>query len=74
MLVEFASAEKLEFRIGIHIGDIIFEGNDIFGNGVNVAARFENEREPGGIYLSDDAFRRVAFGSNSESRRHRRKN
>jgi TolB-like protein/class 3 adenylate cyclase/Tfp pilus assembly protein PilF len=51
--------QRIEFRIGIHVGDIIFDENDIFGDGVNVAARVENECEPGGIYLSDDAFRQV---------------
>jgi class 3 adenylate cyclase len=51
--------QRIEFRIGIHVGDIIFDENDIFGDGVNVAARVENECEPGGVYLSDDAFRQV---------------
>jgi TolB-like protein/class 3 adenylate cyclase/Tfp pilus assembly protein PilF len=51
--------QRIEFRIGIHVGDIIFDDNDIFGDGVNVAARVENECEPGGVYLSDDAFRQV---------------
>ena len=50
---------RIEFRIGIHVGDIIIDDNDIFGDGVNVAARVENECEPGGVYLSDDAFRQV---------------
>lgn len=51
--------QRIEFRIGIHVGDIIFDDNDIFGDGVNVAARVENECEPGAVYLSDDAFRQV---------------
>src|SRR5271155_3083433 len=51
--------QRIEFRIGIHVGDIIFDENDIFGDGVNVAARVENECQPGGVYLSDDAFRQV---------------
>jgi adenylate cyclase len=50
---------RIELRIGIHVGDIIFDDNDIFGDGVNIAARVENECEPGGVYLSDDAFRQV---------------
>jgi adenylate cyclase len=54
-----AKDQRIEFRIGIHVGDIIFDENDIFGDGVNVAARVENECEPGGVYLSDDAFRQV---------------
>jgi len=54
-----ARAANLSFRIGINVGDIIIDGDDIFGDGVNVAARVENECEPGGVYLSDDAFRQV---------------
>jgi TolB-like protein/class 3 adenylate cyclase len=54
-----ARAGNLSFRIGINVGDIIIDGDDIFGDGVNVAARVENECEPGGVFLSDDAFRQV---------------
>src|SRR6516225_9722451 len=50
---------KITFRIGINVGDIIIDGGDIFGDGVNLAARVENECEPGGVYLSDDAYRQV---------------
>src|SRR6202030_4314629 len=50
---------KIEFRIGIHVGDIIFDDNDIFGDGVNIAARLEGIAEPGGVCLSDDAYRQV---------------
>ena len=38
--------ERIDFRIGIHVGDIIFDDNDIFGDGVNVAARLEGIAEP----------------------------
>jgi TolB-like protein/class 3 adenylate cyclase/Tfp pilus assembly protein PilF len=51
--------QRIEFRIGIHVGDIIFDENDIFGDGVNVAARLEGIAEPGGICVSDDAHRQV---------------
>ena len=51
--------QRIEFRIGIHVGDIIFDENDIFGDGVNVAARVENECEPGGVCLSGSAFEHV---------------
>jgi hypothetical protein len=50
---------RMLYRIGINLGDILIEGDDILGDGVNVAARIENECEPGGVYLSDDAFRHV---------------
>jgi adenylate cyclase len=50
---------RIEFRIGIHVGDIIFDDNDIFGDGVNIAARLEGIAEPGGICISDDAQRQI---------------
>jgi TolB-like protein/class 3 adenylate cyclase len=50
---------RIEFRIGIHVGDIIFDDNDIFGDGVNIAARLEGLAEPGGICISDDAQRQI---------------
>jgi TolB-like protein/class 3 adenylate cyclase len=52
-------AIKIEFRIGIHVGDIIFDEADIFGDGVNIAARLEGIAEPGGVCISDDAQRQV---------------
>jgi adenylate cyclase len=45
-------AKRIEFRIGINLGDIIIDGRDIFGDGVNVAARLEALAEPGGICVS----------------------
>jgi adenylate cyclase len=47
------------FRIGINVGDIIIDGDDIFGDGVNIAARIEGIAEPGGISISEDAWRQV---------------
>jgi adenylate cyclase len=47
------------FRIGINLGDILIEGDDILGDGVNIAARLESIAEPGGICVSDDAYRQV---------------
>lgn len=52
-----AKERRLQFRIGINLGDIIVEGNDIYGDGVNIAARLEALADPGGICLTDDAYR-----------------
>ena len=46
------SETRIEFRVGINLGDIIIDGDDIFGDGVNVAARLETLAEPGGICVS----------------------
>src|SRR6202521_2781761 len=56
---EVPQEQRIEFRIGINVGDIILDGGDIFGDGVNVAARLEGLAEPGGICLSGDAQRQV---------------
>jgi len=49
---EIANDKRIEFRIGVNVGDIIIDGGDIFGDGVNVAARLEGLAEPGGICVS----------------------
>jgi class 3 adenylate cyclase/pimeloyl-ACP methyl ester carboxylesterase len=49
---DIPSEKRIEFRVGINIGDIIVDGSDIFGDGVNVAARLEGIAEPGGISIS----------------------
>src|SRR5215831_17254245 len=51
--------KRIEFRIGIHVGDVIIEDGDIFGDGVNVASRLEGIAQPGSICISDDAYRQV---------------
>ena len=51
--------KRIELRIGIHVGDVIIEDSDIFGDGVNIAARLEGIAQPGGICISDDAYRQV---------------
>jgi class 3 adenylate cyclase len=50
---------RIDFRIGINIGDIILDRGDIFGDGVNVAARLEGVADPGGICMSDDVVKQV---------------
>ncbi len=49
----------MEWRIGVHLGDALVEGDDILGDGVNVAAQLGGIAEPGGICISEDAFRQV---------------
>src|SRR5215475_6248576 len=49
---DVAPARWMQFRIGFNLGDVIVDGNDIFGDGVNVASRLETLAEPGGICIS----------------------
>jgi class 3 adenylate cyclase len=57
---EVASDRRIEFRIGIHLGDVVEESDgDLMGDGVNIAARLEGVAKPGGICISDDAYRQV---------------
>jgi TolB-like protein/class 3 adenylate cyclase/tetratricopeptide (TPR) repeat protein len=51
--------QRIEFRIGIHIGDIVISDDDILGDGVNVAVRLEGIADAGGICISDDAYRQI---------------
>ena len=53
------AARQIQFRVGIHVGDVVTEGDDLLGDGVNIAARLEGLAEPGGIALSDDGYRQV---------------
>ena len=48
-----AEVQRIEFRVGINLGDVIVEDGDIFGDGVNVAARLEALAQPGGVCISD---------------------
>ncbi len=50
---------KMEFRIGVNIGDVIVEGDDIYGDGVNVAARLEALAAPGGICIAGSVYEQV---------------
>ena len=53
------AGNRIEFRIGINLGDVIVEKHDVFGDGVNIAARLEQIAPPGGLCLSEDAYRQV---------------
>src|SRR6195256_5322432 len=50
---------RIAFRVGVNIGDVIVEAHDIFGDGVNIAARLESVAEPGGICISSSAYDQV---------------
>ena len=56
---ELPDDQRIRLRIGVNLGDVIIEGEDIYGDGVNIAARLEQIASPGGICLSEDAYRQV---------------
>ncbi len=58
---EVPPARRVQFRIGVNLGDVIVDGDDIYGDGVNVAARLESLAEPGGVCVADAV--RTAMGS-----------
>ncbi|MEP0132104.1 MAG: adenylate/guanylate cyclase domain-containing protein [Eudoraea sp.] len=57
-----------KLRIGIHLGDITIENNDIFGDGVNVASRLESIADPGGIYISDNIEKSIKGQTNVQAK------
>ncbi len=56
---ERADDQRIEFRVGVNLGDVVIDGDDILGDGVNVAARLEALAEPGGICISGAAFDQI---------------
>ena len=50
------ASRRMEWCIGVHLGDVLIEDDDILGDGVNIAARLEGIAEPNGICISEDAF------------------
>jgi adenylate cyclase len=57
--VDRADGKRIDLRIGVNVGDIMVEDGDVFGDGVNVAARLESLAQPGSIYLSSAAYDQV---------------
>ena len=55
-----SETQRLQFRIGINLGDVIMKGDDLLGDGVNVAARLESIAEPGGICISSGIYDQIA--------------
>ena len=52
-------AKRIVYRIGVNLGDVLIEGDDILGDGVNIAARLEGLCEPGGVLISGTAYDHV---------------
>jgi adenylate cyclase len=56
---DVTNEQRIEFRVGINLGDIMIDAEDIHGDGVNIAARLESIAEPGGICISDSSYQQV---------------
>ena len=56
---ELPEAQRMNFRIGINLGDVMLEGDDVYGDGVNIAARLQEMAEPGGILISGPVYDQV---------------
>ncbi len=56
---EMAEGQRIEFRIGVNLGDVIIDGDDIYGDGVNIAARLQEIAEPGGVCISGSVFEQI---------------
>jgi adenylate cyclase len=54
------AAKDFQLRIGIHLGEVIFENNDVFGDGVNIASRVQAIASPGGIYITESVYNNVS--------------
>jgi adenylate cyclase len=56
---KLSSNQKVLLRIGVHVGDVVVQDNDIFGDAVNVASRIEHEADPGGICISEQVYLQI---------------
>ena len=64
--------KRIVYRIGVNLGDVLIEGDDILGDGVNIAARLEGICEPGGVLISGTAYDHVRGRIDARFRRSRR--
>ncbi len=64
---QFKSDKNLSLRIGIHIGDVVVEGDEVYGDGVNVASRLEPLAEPGGVCISEKVYDEIQNQTNIET-------
>ena len=63
-----AAVPDLQLRIGIHLGEVVFENNDVFGDGVNIASRLQAMAPPGGIWISEAVYKNVSNKKGIEAR------
>ena len=61
---ETADLRKIVYRVGVHLGYVLIEGDDILGEGVNIAARLEGICEPGSVLISGSVYERVGARGN----------
>src|SRR4030095_11244091 len=54
------TANDFQLRIGVHLGEVVFENDDMFGDGVNIASRIQAIAEPGGIYISESIYNNIS--------------
>jgi adenylate cyclase len=68
-IMEACNASKeFQLRIGIHLGDVLFENDDVFGDGVNIAARIQSAAAPGCIFISESVHRSISNKTDIDSR------
>ena len=53
-------AKDFQLRIGIHLGEVVFENEDVFGDGVNIASRIQAIANPGSIYISESVYKSIS--------------
>jgi class 3 adenylate cyclase len=68
---QLSEQRKLQFRIGVNLGDVIEDRGDIYGDGVNVAARLESLAEPGGICISESVRTAIGVHGRAVGKEHR---